>query len=336
MAAGRVRTLLRLGLRLVAGTALALAVFEPIARIYYHYPGTFEPKVGPVPAAGQTVRWCLEGCASSTWQAHDVRRARPIDPGRPAILAIGDSHTEALQVGDDEVFSARLEHALGDGTQVVNIGRSGESAADYVGLAERNRDLFAPRWTLVVLKDKDFEGVEVGPFRFVRKGDAVVAAPNPLPEASGKLDAIRRHVALYSFVGYRIHQLVDASGAEPPLFFAGAPIKPPAPRAPAGSPAEILAAIARAYDGRVTFVYLSHPQPSHLEAPPVERAFDAACAELAASCLNPRAAFQALVDAGTPPYGFANSTPNSGHLNAIGHEALAAELAKELSHLALL
>jgi lysophospholipase L1-like esterase len=336
MEPGRVRTLLRTTVRLVLGTALALAAFEPIARIYYHYPGTFEPGVGPVPAAGQKVRWCLEGCAQSTWQAHGVRRTRPVDPHLPVVLAVGDSHTEALHVGDDEVFTARLERALGDGTQVVNVGRSGESAADYVGLAGRNRELFAPRWTLVILKDKDFEGVGGGPYRFVRAGEELAVAPNPLPAASTRFDAVRRYVALYSFIGYRLHQLGESTRSEPPLFFAGAPIKPPPLRRPVGSAREILAALDRAYDGRVTFVYLSHPEPAHLEAAPTEREFDGACAELAASCVNPRTAFQALVDAGTPPYGFANSTPNSGHLNPAGHAALAAELAKELSHLALL
>src|SRR5215470_13877049 len=153
--------------RIFFGTALALVAFEPIARVYYFYPGSFEPGVGPVPAPASKVRWCIEGCATSSWQDHDLRRSRPYDPRLPAILAVGDSHTEAMQVGDDEVYTARLERALGDGTQVLNIGRSGHSPADHVALAARNRALFSPEWTIVVLKEKDFQDIGTGAYHFV-------------------------------------------------------------------------------------------------------------------------------------------------------------------------
>lgn len=330
------RTVLAL-LRVAVGVALALIAFEPLARLYYDFPGVDEPGIGPVPAAGSQVRWCVEGCASSTWQAHGVRHPQPYQPVHPDVIVLGDSNTEALQVGDDEVYTARLERSLG-GTQVLNLGRSGFSAADYLGLAERNKRLFEPRWTVITLKDEDFEGIERGSYDFARRNGALTTKELPRVPMSGRFELLRRHLALYSFAVFRWHQLVAAAQSEPPIFTAGSSPAPPKPKAPMASVQEILAALSQAYDGRVTFVFLARPSPSpSLEPPPaVELEFDAACAELAASCVNPRARFRPLVDAGTPPYGFSNSTPNSGHLNAVGHAALADALAQELGRLALL
>ncbi len=336
MSARSVRSRLALLVRLLAGAALAVAVFEPIARSYYYFPSVLAPGLGSEAAPGRQVRWCVEGCATSTWQAHGVRRARPYDPDRPVIIAVGDSYTEALHVADDEVYTARLEAHLGQGLQVLDIGRSGFSAADYLALAERDKAEFHPRWTIVTLKDEDFEGVERGDFRMKRVDGRLTLVQNPIAVPSKALQPLRLHAAVYSFAVYRWHQLVAGAAAEPPMFVAGEPIRPPPPPRPAATPVEILAALEHAYDGRVTFVFLARPQPEHTPPPPVERDFDAVCAELALSCVNPRARFQSLVDAGTPPYGFANSVPNSGHLNADGHAALAEALAQELGRLALL
>jgi len=179
-------------------------------------------------------------------------------------------------------------------------------------------------------------GVERGSYVLARAGGALTAQELPRAPMSRRFELLRRNLALYSFAVFRWHQLVAAAQSEPPIFRAGSALPPPEPPVPIASAKEILAALSQAYDGRVTFVFLSRPSPS-LEPPPaVELEFDAACAELAASCVNPRARFQPLVDAGTPPYGFSNSTPNSGHLNAVGHAALADALAQELGRLALL
>jgi hypothetical protein len=43
-----------------------------------------------------------------------------------------------------------------------------------------------------------------------------------------------------------------------------------------------------------------------------------------------RPSFTALVARDRPPYGFANTAPNEGHLNADGHRAVAAALTHEL------
>src|SRR5215470_4491801 len=129
---------LRPVLRLTVGLALAVAAFEPIARFFCTYPTESHPVLGLVPAAGATVRWCLEGCGTSHWQADGLRRSAPHDPARPAILAVGDSFTEAFHVNDEETFVSVLERQLraaGRDVDVLNVGHSAFSAADYLGLA---------------------------------------------------------------------------------------------------------------------------------------------------------------------------------------------------------
>jgi hypothetical protein len=266
-----------------------------------------------------------------------VRAPHPVDASRPVVLAVGDSYTEALHVDDSEVFTARLERTLGGGVQVLDVGHSGFSAADYLALAGRYEELFHPRWTIVTLKGEDFEGVERGVYRLARAGDELVSRGTPPPPMSPRLAPVRLHVALYSFAVYRWHQLLAGAAAEPPLFLGGKviPAARPSP-APVASAHELLAALARAYDHRVTFVFLPRPGPGHEPPPPAEEAFAAACAEQGLSCVNPRTRFQTLVDAGTPAYGFANSVPNTGHMNARGHAVLADALAEELGRLALL
>jgi hypothetical protein len=338
MSRGGIWTRLALFFRLLAGTALAVAAMEPIARgFYYFYPVVAGPGIGPQPVAGSTVRQCMEGCSSSTWQAHGVRRPRPPEAGEPTLLAVGDSFTEAMQVGDDEVFTARLEAALGHRTQVLDVGRSTFAPADYLGLAERYQSEFQPRWTIITFKDHDFQGIERGIFQLARGGGGeLIAEGRPVAQPSKALAPLRKNLALYGFATYRWQQLRRAAAVEPPLFVAGAPLAPALPKPPVAEPLEIMEALSRAYRGRVTFVYLSRPQPDGVEPPADERAFDQACAELAASCVNTRPQFEKLVAGGTPPYGFANTVPNSGHLNARGHAALAEALAQELGHLALL
>jgi len=128
-------------LRVVVGAGLALVAFEPIARLYYDFPGVDEAGIGPVPATGSQVRWCVEGCASSTWQAHGVRRLGPYQLVHPDVIVLGDSNTEALQVGDDEVYTARLERSLGeamadayrDQTDASFASESQAAIADEIG-----------------------------------------------------------------------------------------------------------------------------------------------------------------------------------------------------------
>src|SRR5436853_1116176 len=95
--------------RMVAGVALALAVFEVVLRHFYFVPWTLDPEFGCIVTPGARAVYRREGSGSSHWTEHGVRRIAPLAPGRRPILALGDSFTEAYMLDDDEVFTARVE-----------------------------------------------------------------------------------------------------------------------------------------------------------------------------------------------------------------------------------
>ncbi len=73
----------------------------------------------------------LAGCGSSPTPA-PTPSPTPTPAGELLILAIGDSLTEGLGVGDDETYPAQLEAALradGYAVRVVNAGVSGETSS---------------------------------------------------------------------------------------------------------------------------------------------------------------------------------------------------------------
>lgn len=84
----------------------------------------------------------------------DVERPWAKPPGVKRVLALGDSFTEAMQVGLDETWFRRLEAALnarGDGTtyEVLGAGVSGYGTAGATLAFERDGHRYAP--DLVVL-----------------------------------------------------------------------------------------------------------------------------------------------------------------------------------------
>lgn len=66
---------------------------------------------------------------------HDAdgrRRATPVDPDRPTVLALGGSTTYDLGVRNGETWPDRLEELLGERANVLNLGVPGYSSAEHV------------------------------------------------------------------------------------------------------------------------------------------------------------------------------------------------------------
>src|SRR5256885_4678142 len=96
------------GLAVWAGGALlALLAAEVLMRFYAFAPRVIDGEFGFVPQPGVTVYWFVEGAGRSHWNEHGIRR-QDNPAGAPALLMLGDSITEAMQVDDDQTFSARL------------------------------------------------------------------------------------------------------------------------------------------------------------------------------------------------------------------------------------
>jgi len=341
---------LRLVLRIFAGLVLALVAAELLVRHVYFVQYDYDPTFGSVIRGGTTATYAREGVGTSRWSEHGLRRAIRPDPSKPAILAVGDSYTEALGVDDDKVFTHVLEAALR--VQVLNAGRAGASIADYIALAPTYQAMFKPAWTIVQLREKDlttdawdkskraegwayFEGGTDG------KLSVVAAKPEPRGKLWHALDPLRRHFALYMFSVIRYREFKAAAQQEPPLFHAGDANKAVEANGNAILPqnearkypiAEEFEMLEAAYQGRVTILYLPDYDP---HAPTkvgslVEETLDKLCRERSWSCVNLRATYADFAAQHRSPFGFSNTAYNFGHMNSDGHAAAAALLAREL------
>ena len=333
---GRARSALAVAL----GIALAIGLLEVGMRQIYSLHYARDPVFGLVPQPGETVVYGREGHGRSRWTEHGIRRASLPEAGERPILAVGDSFTEAFNVDDDLVYTQRLETLLaetGVAIPVLNAGHSGASPADYVADAPRLREFFAPRWTLVQLRPGDLEeeGFEVDRTHFERNASGaldVVRVELPVSRFNAFLAPFRSASALVSYGILRLKEY--AAATEPPLFRAGS-IAAPAPVSAPQPIADVLALLARCYEGRVTFALLPD---FDLEAPAqvdsdAERIFASECAARGWSCVNLRDTFAEFAARWESPYGFPNSEWNRGHMNESGHAATALLLHAEMARL---
>lgn len=340
---------LRVLVRVALGGLLAVLVAEAVVRRFYYLHGGYDNVLGPQIAPGM-VRYGLEGMGTSYWVGRGLRRPRAPDPSLPSILALGDSFTEALGLDDDDVFTHRLErklHNAGISVQVLNAGHAGASVADYIALAPRYREWFSPRWTVIQLRAADlttepwqarpsYAGFVRGTAGGLQTQAAVVAQHSPLWFA---FLSVRQKSMLITLGLIRVHDFLETARAEPPLFQGAAPNqstrKSSETNPSAAWPvAEELTLLARTYAGRVTIAYLPEFDP---EAPsktdPIERIVDAACDIQRISCLNLRRHYPKFAADHVSPFGFPNSAYNFGHMNELGHHALADDLEREIARL---
>ena len=338
----KARSALQRGAAVALGVALALGCLELGMRQVYWLRSGRDADFGAIPRPGNPVRWWREGHGISHWTEHGIRgRALPATGSRP-ILAVGDSFTEAFNVDDNDVFTQRLEALLADAgiaVPVLNAGRSGLSPADYVANAQRQRELFAPRWTVVQLRapDLETEGFDTSKTHFRRAGGGaleVVQIQPPLSRFYPWLLPFRSSSTLVNYGIVRGREFLAATNDEPPLFRAGSATRRSARPAREPQPvAEILELLARSWQNRVTLLFLPD---FDLRAPRLvdsesERIFSEQCVQHGWSCVNLRDAFPTFALRFESPYGFPNSGWNQGHMNAAGHAATALLLRDEVA-----
>jgi hypothetical protein len=317
--------------RTSAGILLALAIFEVVMRQLTNGHLTLDPRVGWVWRSTTVVHRLGEGWGVSHWRDDETRSHPPAATNAPRILFVGDSYTEALQVGDDEVFSGRIPHI-----NALNIGQSGHSAADYVAFAAEYLARYRPEWTVVELAAADLaeDAFTTGKTHFgAGLNPEVIVMPESGGRITGKLKGIRRRSKLADYAITRVHDY-SAGARMPPLFRAADDDRrPPSDDAPQRVDWPVAAEIARlrsAYNGRLTFLFV----PDFF-APPsrVEALFENECRSGSLSCINMRTVFDGFRRSGDAPFGFPNSSFGEGHLNSRGHAAAARLLESELERL---
>ncbi len=322
------------------GLALGLCTLEAAVCTVYDVAFVPEPGYVKVNAPGAPLVWGREGHSISHWEAHGVRRSpTPRDPDGDAVLVLGDSITEALQVADEVSFVAQAEARVrrAPRPRILNAGHSAFSVADYILHAQRNLAIFEPRWTVVVADASDFTynawDATKPRFATIAAGGLQIQAVDvetPAERFVGRFTPFTKAVP-YAFIRLREHRAAEAK--EPPLFRAGHVESTSSAEVERDYPIEAEAAmLAAAYQRRLSVVLLPRflPAPPYVRLTATELRIRDALVAVGVRVVVPDAEFRALGARLICPYGFPNLAFNEGHLNADGHAAVAEALAREI------
>jgi hypothetical protein len=297
---------------------------------------TFEPEVGYVLAPG-TWLWGREGWALSHWDAHGVRRAPEALSDASPVLVAGDSLTEAVHVSDEATFGYRLGELLtsrGVSVRVVAVGRSGASLPDYIRWSAHWDELFHPRVVVVAVSDDDFvwDAWNAGKPHFVADPRGVhVEGDAPQPYGGAMLGAwhIRQSSMALGIFPARLGEYRAALAAETPMFRAAEAVSVPAPITPRHAVAPQLALLVETFGPRLVVLHLATLDPFDPDhTTDVENELARECTLQSVACAWSRSDLARMLDASQRnPYGFGQGRFGIGHLNELGHAAVARSLA---------
>ncbi len=323
-------------LQLFLWTIGVLIVLELILRIFVYRPVpryVNDPVWGRRPAGGSIVFWAIEGNGTTHYVA-DGEISTPYSGG-DNIVVLGDSHTEAWQVNDDEKYVSVAERELHQSNSPVdlrNLGFANGSIADYVYLAPFVISQYHPKLVVIQLSDNDFWG---------NSGFDATRTNYFVQDSNGQVEI--RHIPLLSSDPWYmpIRGLAIAAYAYNRLqTIQELQLENTIPSPSTDSQVlldehniEQLQALSTAYSRIPTIVIVLPYNPKivndHIEfLDPFQqeilgqlRKFDSF------TLLDPSLAFTDLAKRGIFPRGFANTQPGVGHLNPQAHKILGQLLA---------
>lgn len=249
------------------------------------------------------------------------------DRTRRRLLLLGNSFTEALNLPRDRGLAGRLERHR-PAVEVVNAAHSGHKLAHQLVLFERLLEPVDP--DLVALQLIDAAPFVEGELHLGRTDTGWRIVPAPVPgdlraRIKGITDPAASRSALLTMVLQRAHTLLVREEHD-------APVQDLARYRSAAR--WIVERIDRRGRPLVLFVVptLDYGLGRCVERRPRVRAIQhELAAELGLPLVDPTEAFCAhYLATREPAHGFHNLVVGEGHLNAIGHRILAAELAEAL------
>jgi len=322
----------------VFGALCAYALWSAVVALLIWNPTGYvrHPILGRISRPGLYIHG-VEGFSWSRINSIGLRgpEVAPKRAGEKRVLFLGDSFTQGIQVPLSRTFAARVGDRLGDDgvkATVVNAGYSGASPADYIGLSRWYQGTMAPDATVVQMSKQDFAGDIDNPERnfYVKRagGEYVLVANTEFVSSDPLLRRFKwltplRDVALLSLAVQNVEKAVTARGAAPEPSEAQVATVADEPLIE-----WTIEELARSYPNLV-ILYLPHtnylngaPAPD-----PIAVAVQNAAADQDVEFVD---VTQPLAEQFTgdhvAPTGFANSMPGVGHLNAAGHETVAAQL----------
>jgi lysophospholipase L1-like esterase len=253
---------------------------------------------------------------------------------RIRAVLLGDSYTEALQVARRDNFGSVAERRV-PGLEVVNIGYSGCSPADYADWLEECGPRLAPDIVVVQLNEGDIADLLLPA---ARARLAVIAAPPAGPPPAGWFARQSRRLlcssSLVTAAWRRMKQLATDERAQLVKRFHGAGAPAMDPDLPALLDALHRRIAARA--PRLVYLYVASvdyfaPRPGYADSS-AAAFFHAFAARNRVTLVDPLDDICAeFARTGQPLHGFPNSVMGAGHLNGAGHRVVGERLAREIA-----
>ena len=305
-------------------------VIRPVRMVY-------DSNWGAIPVEGSCGFHALEGFGKTCYAARNEVQT-PFDDGIPVVV-LGDSYTEAIQVGNSEKYVSLTEAALrerGLAVNLINLGDSNRTFADFVFMAPEIVSRYNPE--IVVVQTN-----ESGLFDSLNPSRTNYFAGQPGRDGLQLIHRDRKDAPLF------VQNLIHSSGLLTLTALrweqsAEVVSDPPAGQGdpPRASPAQLTEEVAQlvaAYpDAKIIILVIpSLPIlfPDKLNpgwsTPNDMEVFSILAKMEDVTVLYPAPAFKEIYkEYGVFPRGFFNSRPNYGHLNRYGHIAIANALTMAL------
>ena len=312
----------------VVGIALTLILWEVPLRLL---PGLPRPvQEDSVNGSVLTTFYYSEGLAISHFTPSRARlTGNRVLPGAPYVVIVGDSYVEALQVSDQQTMGSVLERKARRSGQAVNVrqyGWSGDSPAHYALIARELQQLWQPTLVCVILNADDFtpEALKNHWAEMKLRANAPPTITPVEQGGDGQLRAMASWLMLHSGLMKAVLQrgILDIL---PTLWR----METPETSAEGIDDSTIVDAsvevLNRAYGDALLIVLIQNPDITGGYSPTtLENHFRQSCAAHKVDCITTRQAFVDLRDTRRRfGFGFSNSLPQAGHINADGHRLVA-------------
>ncbi len=333
--------------------ALTLALLEIILRIVVFSVALryiYDPAWGNLVTRGSFVHWAIEG-SGTTHYAVDGEVATPFLDGT-SMVVIGDSHTEARQVDDDQNFVSVAEQQLRQGGQRIdlhNLGQDGYTVPDYVYLAPLLEQRYQPAVTVIALWHNDFDVARTFDSsrgnHFVLSTDGSLALKHTAAKNENTWSGnLRRSLTVVDYGLERFDSIKPGVVDRVRQLFNRPAPSVSRPQDPQTGSADVVAleveALRKAYAGQRVVIVLIPTGPQLEDGrlvtdPPPDEAQLLILLRAVPEwrLVYPVDEFTRLAATGELPHGFANSVPGTGHLNVAGHRIIGTFLAQTLKDL---
>ena len=324
-----------------------LILAEVITRLFLTSPSNqmYDPVFGWQYQPYTEILHSKEGFARNRVNSIGLNDSEPNLNAKLKVLVLGDSFVEAVQVPQEFNFTSLLEKAI-PGSEFINAGRSDANAGHFIPLLEKFEHL-QPDAIVAVISPSDISALFGDDIDILQYGEDIVALRVNPPQKDVMKKYLEPLLIRSAFATYMARRtkplLLDIAAVFNPSPGPMAKAEPGEPQSKQAkkrsyeiAQVKVMTFILRsmAKKGPVTVVFLPEMEFAPNGASTVAkissryaRVLERACKAAEVQCINPSDYLgKAYLSHGNPPFGFSNTKPGKGHLNKLGHQAIAESL----------